>query len=269
MDQTLVKIARVRAKSILVRSRIPSVDYCVNPYVGCAHGCRYCYATFVGQYAGHTEAWGTYVDIKANAPDLLDRALRRAPPGTIHLSTVTDPYQPVEAREGLTRACLEVVLRYGFPVSILTKSPLVLRDLDLLRRFPECTVGLTVTTDREDMRVLFEPGAPSLASRLEALRALKEAGLRTLVFVGPTLPMDPDSLASRLAPLADDYLVDGMNYRHRVLRLYRQHGLEWALDPRFPDQVAACLRERFRGVGRAVTRAPGRSEQPDPAAGWP
>lgn len=239
----MVTVTRVNARSILTRSRIPSVDYAVNPYVGCAHGCRYCYAEVFARWGGHREPWGTYVDVRANAPDLLDLALRKARPGTIHMSTATDPYQPVEARERITRACLEVALTYGFPVSILTKSPLVVRDLDLLQRFRQCTVGLTVTTDREDIRDIFEPGAPPIAARVEALGILKEAGIRTLAFVGPTLPMDPACLARLLAPVADEYIVDKMNYATRVAAIYRHHGLCWALDPAFPSRVEAALRQ--------------------------
>ncbi|MBE0617498.1 MAG: radical SAM protein, partial [Proteobacteria bacterium] len=127
-----VVLREIHAKSILSRSRIPGATYCVNPYVGCAHACRYCYASFMKRFTGHAEPWGEFVDARVNAREVLERQVRRAPPGPVLLSTVTDPYQPAEERYRLTRAFLEVLLRSGFPVDVLTKSPLVLKDLDLL-----------------------------------------------------------------------------------------------------------------------------------------
>ena len=127
-------IREIKAKSILTKSGIPGVDYCVNPYVGCSHGCRYCYATFMKRYTGHTEAWGSFVDVKIHAPEILQRQLKRASMGRVMISSVTDAYQPIESKYKLTRQCLEILLQSQFPVDILTKSPLVLRDIDLIKK---------------------------------------------------------------------------------------------------------------------------------------
>jgi len=126
-------IREIKVKSILTRSGIPGYYYCINPYVGCAHGCKYCYATFMKRYTGHTETWGNFVDVKTNAPEVLQRQLKRAIRGKVIISSVTDAYQPIEAKYKLTRQCLEVLLQHQFPTDILTKSPLVLRDMDLIK----------------------------------------------------------------------------------------------------------------------------------------
>jgi DNA repair photolyase len=174
---TGVSVGEVMTKTLLSKSGIPGADYCVNPYTGCTHGCIYCCATFMKKYSGHLEDWGTFVDAKVNAPDVLARQLRRASRGTVILSSVTDPYQPVEEVYRLARECLETLRRHQWPVEVLTKSPLVLRDMDVLRAFDDIDVGLTVTTDDEKIREVFEPGAPPIADRIEALRTLHRHGI--------------------------------------------------------------------------------------------
>ena len=246
-----MKIAERTARSVLSKSGIPGARWALNPYVGCAHACRYCYAEFMKKYTGHTEPWGTFVDAKVNAPEALERELRRAARGVVMLSSVTDCYQPLEGRCGLTRRCLERLLAHRFPVRILTKSPLVLRDLDLLRRFPEIEVGLTVTTDDERMRLLFEPGAPPIAARVDALRRLREAGVRTYVFIGPMLPMDPARLAGMLRGSVDETLIDPMNYAVKTRTLFRKLGEERWLSPSFTAAIADELHARLGASHRA------------------
>jgi DNA repair photolyase len=242
-----VKYAERTARSVLSKTGIPGARWALNPYVGCAHACRYCYAEFMKKYTGHTEPWGTFVDAKVNAPEALERELRRAARGVVMLSSVTDCYQPLEERCRLTRRCLELLRAHRFPVRILTKSPLVLRDLDLLRRFTEIEVGLTVTTDEERMRRLFEPGAPPIADRVDALGRLREAGVRTYVFIGPMLPMDPARLAAMLRGRVDEALVDPMNYSGKTRMLFHGLGEERWLDPAFTAAVADELRARLSG----------------------
>jgi DNA repair photolyase len=231
------------ARSVLSKTGIPGARYCLNPYVGCSHACRYCYAEFMKKYTGHAEPWGTFVDPKVNAPAVLARELRRAAPGPVMVSSVTDPYQPLEERYRLTRRCLELLLEHRFPVRILTKSPLVARDIDLLRRFDDLEAGLTISTDDERMREIFEPGAPPIAARLAALAALHEAGIRTYVFVGPLLPLlDPEGLAARIRPHADAVLVDAMNYPAKTRAIFRRLREERWLDEGFTAAVADRIR---------------------------
>jgi DNA repair photolyase len=240
-------IKKIRARSILSRSGIPGADYCINPYVGCSHGCRYCYATFMKKFTGHTEPWGSFVDIKLNAPEELRRQLRKAEKGTTLISSVTDPYQPIEKRCELTRQCLETLLEYQFPVDILTKSPLVLRDSDLFTQFKDIDVGITITTDSERIRKVFEPNAPSIKTRINALKNLHEKGIRTYVFIGPALPMDPEKLSREIFLYADRILIDRMNYTGKTQRLYRQmHLTEW-LDHDFITDIITRLEEGLKG----------------------
>ncbi|MBM4136400.1 MAG: radical SAM protein, partial [Nitrospira sp.] len=153
-------IREITVKSVLTKSGIPGADYCINPYIGCFHGCRYCYATFMKKYTNHEEPWGSFVDAKINAPEILRRQMKRAVNGTVIISSVTDAYQPVDGKYKLTRRCLEELLPYQFPVEILTKSPLVLRDMDIIKKFRDIEVGITITTDDERIRKIFEPNAP-------------------------------------------------------------------------------------------------------------
>ncbi len=238
-------IKEINVKQVLTNTGIPGMRYCINPYVGCAHACRYCYATFMKRFTGHTGPWGTFVDIKINAPDVLRRQLRRAERGSIIMSSVTDPYQPVESKYMITRRCIEVFVLYQFPLDILTKSPLVLRDIDLILKLKDVEVGLTITTDDEGMRRVFEPYAPPIERRIHALRELHKAGVKTYAFIGPVLPMNPEALASQVRPYVDNILIDRMNYPEKVKWLYKKYGIEKWLDDEFVDGIIRRLQNAF------------------------
>ena len=222
-------VKEVSCKTILTPSGIEGIDYALNPYTGCGHGCAYCYATFMKRFTGHTEAWGTFVDVKVNAAEVLAHQLRRAKPGTISLSTVTDAYQPLEEAYQVTRACLQALAGYAQPITILTKSALVLRDLDLLAQLPRVEVAFTITTLDEMLRQQFEPGASPIADRLEALRTLAEAGIPTWAFCGPLLPLLSDGEAEVDALFAElkrarvgSVLVDSLNLQGATWGRLRQ-----------------------------------------------
>ena len=256
-------LREITCRSILSRSNIPGVDYAVNPYVGCGHGCVYCYATFMKRFTNHDEPWGQFVDVKVNAPDRLRRDLRRSGPGEVLLSSVTDPYQPIEAKYGVTRACLEILRQVKLPVSILTKSSLVLRDLDVLSGMREVDVGITVTTIDEQIRALFEPGSSPLKERFAALRRLSEAGITTWVFFGPVLPFFSDGEGAMEAVLkqaeacgASYVYMDSMNFYPAVwqrvealLRIHRPDMLPYYNRVRREKaKYDSALRERIRAV---------------------
>jgi len=174
-----------------------STGYTANLYKGCTHGCVYCYAPSLT----HDERkWGSYVDVKVNAPQVLERELRSLRKDEVFLSSASDPYQPVEARYGITRRCLKLLSEKGFPVSILTRSPLVLRDLDLLRGFERVRVGMSITTVPVRR---FEPGVPPLIRRIDTLRKLASAGIETWVSFAPVIPgiimVDLDELFDELS----------------------------------------------------------------------
>lgn len=181
----------ITCKSALTKTGIPGFKYCLNPYVGCAHNCIYCYASFMCRYSGHKEPWGTFVDAKVNIAEVLEKQLkaRRALEGRLIIGSVTDAYQQAEAYYGLTRSCLEALVRRpSLEVEILTKSALVVRDISLLAKLPGCTVGFTITTVDEKAARVFEPGAPPPGLRLAAARQLVEAGIPVWVFIAPVLP---------------------------------------------------------------------------------
>jgi DNA repair photolyase len=245
-------VKEVRAKTILTKSRIPTVPYVVNPYTGCSHGCLYCYATFMKRFTGHAERWGSFVDAKINAPDLLDRQLKRAKKDTVLLSSVCDPYQPAEKKYKLTRQCLEVLLKHNFPVEILTKSDLVLRDLDLIKQFKEISVGWSITTDDEKIKRIFEPGSPTIAARLKAAQTVHDEGIETYAFIGPILPMNPEALAKKLIGKVDSVLIDKMNYNYKVIGLYRKHKLEKYLSDDYFEAVKESLIDIFTKAGVEV-----------------
>lgn len=191
MDSPIIRLTECR--SILNRSGIPGVDFALNPYVGCLHGCVYCYASFMKRFTGHTEPWGKFVDVKCNAPYRLMREARHKR-GKLMISSVTDAYQPVEACQEITRSCLEILVGLAwFEVSILTKSDLVLRDVDLLKRIPHCSVGFTITSPEDRISGLFEPGASPTSARIRALSRLIEEGIDVWAFFGPVIPFFSDS----------------------------------------------------------------------------
>jgi len=126
----------------------------------------FCYASFYETFHGHLEPWGEFIDVKVNAPYLLRKQLKRAKQGVVALSTVTDPYQPIEKKYRLTRKCLEALLETQFSVNLLTRSSLCLRDMDLFKQFKNIEVGLSITTHDERIRKMFEPNSPSIQSRV-------------------------------------------------------------------------------------------------------
>jgi len=222
-------VGEIYARSILSKSKV--FDYVVNPYVGCQHGCAYCYARFMKRFTGHKEPWGQFVDVKINAPALLQREINRMSPGRVWVSGVCDPYQPLERKYELTKRCLEILIKHDWPVTIQTKSALVLRDMELFKEASKIEVGLSVTAGDEGVRELFEPGAPSIKERIKALQELHVAGIRTYVMIAPMLP-GVEELAAVLSGKVDYVLVDRMNY-HYGDWVYRKHNLESAMSDDF------------------------------------
>ena len=190
-------INQIQAKSILQKSGLPDTDWVINPYMGCRFACKYCYAAFVGKFWHKGEEWGSYVDVKINAPELLKKELQqklkeknKKDIGTILFSSVTDPYQGLEAKYKLTRQCLQVLadLDYKGNIGILTKSHLVLRDIDLFKKLKNIEVGLTVTSTDDQISRYLETFATPNKDRINILRELHKQGIKTYAFVGPLLP---------------------------------------------------------------------------------
>jgi len=235
-----MKIAEVYCKNALSRSKISGMDYALNPYIGCEHGCVYCYAEFMKKYTNHKEEWGEFVDAKINIVDRLRQQIKRTKPGTIMIGTVTDAYQPIEEKYQLTRRCLEILADFDFPIHIQTKSDLVLRDVDILKWIKNKEVGFTITCIDPKIEELFEPKASKLEKRFEALRRLKENNIPVFVFFGPILPFFSDnkesieSLLERLKNLGiGEIYFDKMNYvgaKWRKIRTFLEVNFPYALN---------------------------------------
>jgi DNA repair photolyase len=248
-----MRVTEVLSKTVLARTGIEGYDYCINPYVGCQHGCRYCYASFMKRFTGHSEPWGEFVDVKINAPQVLARQIKRPKEGSVLIGTVTDPYQPLEKKYRITQGCLEVLLESRLSLNILTRSPLAVRDIDLFKKLHDIEIGFSITTDSEDMKKLFESNSPSILSRVEALRQIHDAGISTYVFIGPMLPLNPKKIVDMITGTADSVLIDRLNYSNKVLSIYRRQGLEDFLQHDYFSSIALELKEKFEKRGVPVS----------------
>jgi len=215
-----VAVREVRCRNVL-NCREGS-GYSFNCYTGCTNGCAYCYARYMQRFHPHDEAWGRFVDVKVNAADALARQVRRVAPGDVFTCSACDGWQPVERHYQLTRRCCRLLLDAGFGLTVLTKSELVLRDLDMFAGRDVC-LGVTITTADAAAAQLWEPGASSVEARVNVLKRAKQAGEQTLVAFGPLLPGISDTAEGLRALFAlaaeanvDRIWTDGLNLRPRV-----------------------------------------------------
>ncbi len=199
------------------------------------------------RFSGHKEPWGQFVDVKLNAPDLLSTEIARKRKDRVWISGVCDPYQPLEAKYKLTRQCLEILAGNHWPVTVQTRSPLVLRDLDILGTGADFEVGLSITTADEGIRKLFEPNAPPIKERVRALDELHHAGIRTYAMVAPILP-HAESLPEILAGKVDHVVLDRMNY-HYADWVYRKNGLEEFMTDDYFSRTQLELTSAFNNLG--------------------
>jgi DNA repair photolyase len=248
-----VRVREILSRAVLTKTGIEGYDYCINPYVGCQHGCKYCYASFMKRFTGHSEPWGEFVDVKINAPQVLARQTKKPREGSVLIGTVTDPYQPLEKKYRITRGCLETLLESRFSLNILTRSPLALRDIDLFKNLHDIEIGFSITTDSEEMKKYFETNSPSILSRVDALRKIHDAGISTYVFIGPMLPLNPEKIVDMIAGAADSVLIDRLNYLGKVLSIYRRHGFEDFLRQDYFISAGLELKEKFEKRGIPVS----------------
>ena len=241
----------------------------LQPYAGCQFRCSYCYVRemSVQRANPYRLPWSEWIAPKTNAPECLLREAQRGvlAGARIFCSSATDPYTPIERKWRLTRGCLEVLVQH--PPAFLTmqtRSPLVLRDVDLLARIPSARVSVTITTDDERVRRLLEPNAPSIALRVGALAKLRAAGVPTQAAVSPLLPCDPKRLAALLEPVADRIVIDdffrgdgagGRRSRAALVQLRAAGYAAWA-EPGYADAAIEIFRNVF-GTQRIGVSAKG------------
>ncbi|MBM3252873.1 MAG: radical SAM protein [Candidatus Omnitrophica bacterium] len=232
-----MQINKVLARSILNKSKI--TNYTINCYTGCQHSCIYCYARFMRRFTNHKERWGSFVDAKVNAPDLLEKQLNRPDVnGEVMMSSVCDGWQGPEEYFKLSRRCLEILLvKSKLSVTILTKSFLINRDFDILERFKErINLGITITTLEPSIQRLIEPYSSKTDERLSLLKEAKDRLINTYAFVGPLIPGFSDTEESLnnifkhlgLLGISKIY-VDKLNYFNWFYRDIKE-----ILRPRYP-----------------------------------
>jgi DNA repair photolyase len=208
-----MKIKEIKAKSIIVKSNLPDGDFVINPYVGCTHGCKYCYARFMKRFTGHAEPWGSFVDIKNNAPDLIPKGTNKYREKSIIISSVTDPYQPIERKYKLTRKIIERLIPLQPHLELMTKSDLVVRDIDLFKQFKNCIVTLSFSITDEKLRKQIEPLSSPGKQKINALEELHKAKIRTALFVSPIFPQITDwgKIINGTQSFVDEYWFENLN----------------------------------------------------------
>ena len=210
MEKDLL-IRDVETKNIMTKSNLPVGGYSVNPYVGCTHGCKYCYASFMKRFTGHTEPWGTFLDIK-HWPAIKNP--RKYKGQRVVIGSVTDGYLPQEKQVRNTRRILEQFKNSGAEILICTKSDLVLRDIDLLKEMGKVTVSWSINTLDEKFQADMDHAA-SISRRLEAMKQVYEAGIRTVCFIAPVFPgiTDFEKIFERVKDQCDLVWLENLNLR--------------------------------------------------------
>ena len=204
-------IKQIQVKSVLTKSNLPIAGYSVNPYVGCSHACKYCYACFMKRFTGHTEPWGEFIDVKMWPPIAHPN---RYDGSTFIVGSVTDGYIPQELKYEGTRAFLTQMQGAKIHLIITTKSDLVTRDIDLIKTFPDPLVSWSINTLDESFKSDMER-TPSIERRIEAMRKCHEAGIRTTCFISPIFPGITDVLGiiDRIKDCCDYIWLENLNLR--------------------------------------------------------
>lgn len=265
----MVEIKNINSKSILTPVsgllNKSNFTFTLNPYVGCAFGCKYCYVQAMPAARYREERWGEYVDIKTNAAELLEKdinkAVKKGVPISIFMSTATDPYQGAEAKAKLTQSLLEVMVKHKERIEYLmvhTRSPLVTRDIELFKEFGDkIIISMSIETDLDKIRKVFTPAAPPIPARLNALKKLTEAGIPTRASVSPLLPLSKN-IAKNLkrvtnqVALDDFFMGDGDRGRRTdrmgIKKIYKQLNLMQWYEPDAYKKVLKLLKEEFNNV---------------------
>lgn len=254
-----MEIKEITCKTALSNSTLPGLDYSLNPYRGCQHKCAYCYVPNVLRLK--RENWGDIVEVKTSIPVVLSKELKKKKRGVVGLSTVTDPYQPVEEKYKLTRYCLEQLVRYDFPVHIQTKSSLINRDIDLISQSSDTEVMMSIATLNDKEREVLEPHSSPINKRLEVLKNCSEVGIKTSVFFGPIYPTitvdDVSQIVETFLSLnVSEIMLDRLNLKpgiwENVKKCINGHDMEYVF-PKTVDELwehYIRIRDEFIRAGR-------------------
>lgn len=209
-----MKINEIEVRSVITKSNLPGIDYVINPYVGCQHSCIYCYTDFMKKFTGHIdESWGDFVDVKVNAVETIKKP--NLENKNILMSSVTDPYQPIEVKHKITKKILKKLVPFQPDLSILTKSDLVYRDIEILKQFENLKVGISLNTLDQKVSSLLEPCATSPRGRIEVLKKLHSEGIKTYLFMSPIFPgiTDFKEIVDEVRGCADEIFFENLNIR--------------------------------------------------------
>ena len=201
-----------RVKDYLNKTKLKSLDYVINPYVGCPHKCLYCYASYMSSFSKHTESWGDFIDVKCTNKKINIFKIKGK---KVQISTVTDPYNNFEKEFGVTRKVLEQLIKSEALISIVTKSDLVLRDIDLFKQIKHIDVGVSISMLDEDLKVKLEPNSSSIAQRIETLKVLKSEGIKTVCYISPIIPGITvfEKIVEATKDYVDEYCFDKLDLR--------------------------------------------------------
>lgn len=202
---------KIEVRDYLTKSNLPASDYVINPYVGCPHACKYCYACFMKRFTGHSEPWGTFIDIKHCDKPI---SAKRITGKSVFLSSVTDCYNQYEEKYGITRKILEQLILIDCELGISTKSKLILRDVDLLKQCKNLKVSMSINTLDEDFKNYMD-NASSIEDRLNTLKELHEEGIYTVLFMSPIFPEITDfrAIIEKSYTFIDEYWFENLNLR--------------------------------------------------------
>ncbi|MCL2865863.1 MAG: radical SAM protein [Lachnospiraceae bacterium] len=206
-----MKIKEIKTADYLSASKLPASDYVINPYVGCPHACKYCYACFMKRFTGHDEEWGTFLDVKRCDKPIHVKKIENK---SVFLSSVTDCYNQYEEKYGITRMILEQLVGVACSLDISTKSKLILRDLDLLKKMNHLQVSMSINTLDDGFRSDMD-NASSIRERLETLKILHENGIKTILFLSPIFPYITDfrEILEYSQKFIDVYWFENLNLR--------------------------------------------------------
>lgn len=184
-----MKLKEIQAKTILTKSSISEIDLYFNPYIGCSFACTYCLVKYMKSFSDHTQdKWGDFIDCKNNTIELLKKEIHKAKGKNVMVGSLTDVYQPIEKKYEIIRNSLEIFKNNNISTYILTKSDLVLRDIDILTNMPTAKIGMTIAISDEKIRKVLEPHASNTVNRLKALSLLGKGKCKTFAFIGPIIP---------------------------------------------------------------------------------